>query len=74
MLLVKIVENNEIDDYFRTGEVKDMLALPCRVRKEIRIGPHRVRTARNMKKHHLKLFSIILDPALNQEVHLIPKF
>jgi len=27
--------------------------------------------ARNMKNHPLKLFSIILDSALNQEVHLI---
>ena len=30
--------------------------------------------ARNMKKHPLKLFSIILDPVLNQKVHLIQIF
>ena len=37
MLLVRIVENNTIDGYFRTGKVKYMLALPRRVRKEIRL-------------------------------------
>ena len=30
--------------------------------------------ARNRKKYSLKLFSIILDPALNQEVHLIQEY
>ncbi len=30
--------------------------------------------AKNSKKQPLKLFSIILDPALNQKVHLIPNF
>ncbi len=52
-----------------------MLALSRRVRKEIRIGPRRVTAppagARNRIKNR-KLFSIILDPALNQEVHLFP--
>jgi len=40
-----------------------------------RIGPRRIRAppteARNRKKQPLKLFPIILDPALNQKVHLI---
>ncbi len=49
-----------------------------RFRKGIRIGPSRVREppteAKNRKKHHLKLFSVILDPALNQKVHLILNF
>ena len=48
--------------------------MPRRIRKGIRIGPNRVRVllagARNRKKH-LILFSIILDPASNQKVHLI---
>ncbi len=53
--------------------VKWRLALPCRFRKGIRRGPRRKKTAwaRNKKKRPLKLFSIILDPALNQEVHQI---
>ena len=51
-----------------------MLALSRRVRKEIRIGTRMVKGARNRKKQHLKLFLIIIDPALNQEVHLIPLF
>ena len=43
MLLVRIVENDKILDYFRAGWVKQRLALPCSVRKDIRIGPCRVR-------------------------------
>ncbi len=41
--------------------------MPRRERKGIRIGRHRVRAlagARNRKKHPLKLFSIILIPAI----------
>ncbi len=51
--------------------------MPLRVRKDIRIGLCRVGAhlppsgARNRKKHLLKLFSLILDPALNREVHLV---
>ncbi len=44
------------------------------VRKWIRIGPICLvppAGARNKEKHLFKLFSIILDPALNQKVHLI---
>ena len=48
-----------------------MSALSRRVRTGIKIGPHA--GARNRKKHDLKLFLIILDPALNQEVNLIRK-
>ncbi len=39
MLLVRIVENNKIDDYFRAS-------IPRRVRKGIKIGPRRVRAPR----------------------------
>ncbi len=39
MLLVRIVENNKIDAYFRVGKVKQRIALPRRVRKGIRTGP-----------------------------------
>ena len=46
MLLVGIVENSDIDDYFRAGYVKQMFTLPCRVRKEIRIGPRKVKASR----------------------------
>ena len=49
--------------------------LPRRFRKGIRIGPCRVRAPSKVqkqgKKHSLILFSIILYPALNREVHLI---
>ena len=48
--------------------------MPHKVRKMIMIGPCRVRAparARNRKKHTIILFSIILDPASNQKVHLI---
>ena len=41
MLLVRIVENNKIDDYFRSGVVKLGIAVPRRVRKVIRIVPRR---------------------------------
>ena len=55
-----------------------MLALPYRVRKEIRIEPtaglEPLAGARNREKHFLILFSIILDQSLNQEVHLIQIF
>ena len=44
MLLVRIAENNKIDDYFRSGVVKLGIAVPRRVRKGIGIGPRRVRT------------------------------
>ena len=50
--------------------------MPRRVRKWIRIVTRKVRApagARIMKKHPLNLFSIIIDPALNQEVNLIQK-
>ncbi len=45
MLLVRILENNKIDDYL--GQI--MLALSHRVRKGNRIGPSR---GRNRKKHN----------------------
>ncbi len=65
MLLVRIIENNKIDVYFRACLVKLRLALPRRIRKDIRIGPRRVRAptrARNRKKTPPKLLLIILDP------------
>ncbi len=43
----------------------------------IRIETRRVRApavAKNGKKDLLKFFSIVLDPALNREVHRIRKF
>ena len=43
MWLVRIAENNKIVAYFRADWVKYRLALPHRVRKEIRIWPRRVR-------------------------------
>ncbi len=45
MLLIRIVENNIIDAYFRAGYVLSRLALPrrIRVRKSIIIGPRRVK-------------------------------
>ncbi len=53
-----------------------MLALPCRVRKEIRIGPAGLKPtgARNRIEHPLKSLSIIVDPAFNQEVAPDPIF
>ena len=48
MLLVRIVENIEIDDYL--GQIRLRLALYRRVRKGIRIGPHWVRSSRRGKK------------------------
>ena len=48
LLLVRNVENNKIDDYFRLGW--EMLALPRRVREEFRIGPGRVRAIRRSFK------------------------
>ena len=42
------------------------MIVPCRVRAS--------RWARNRKKIPQKLFSIILDPALNREVHQIQLF
>ncbi len=43
---LRIVENNKIDTYFRAGKVKRMLALPKIFRKEIKLGPHRVKAPR----------------------------
>ncbi len=51
-----------------------MLALPRRVRKEIRIWPRKVIAPRKRKKYPYKLFSMILDLALNQEVYLMQEF
>ena len=39
MVLIRIVENNKIDAYFRAGWVNHMLALPNMVRKGIRKEP-----------------------------------
>ncbi len=48
-----------------------LLSLPHRVKKAIRIWPLKVRATRRVKtrkKHPLiKSYSLILDPALNQE-------
>ncbi len=43
---MRIVENSNINDYFRAGYVKEMLALPHIVRKDIIMGPRRVRAPR----------------------------
>ena len=75
MLLVRIVENSKIDDYFKACLL--ILALPRRVKKEIRIVPTGLEPpagARTRKRYPLKLFSIILYPALNQEVQLKQTF
>ena len=42
MLLVRIVENDKTDAYFRAVYVKQRLALPRTVRKGIRICPARL--------------------------------
>ena len=55
MLLVRIVENNKIYDYFRAGLVKYMLALSCRVRREIRIEPRRY-CVNKLTKKNLPIF------------------
>ena len=44
MLLVRIIENNEINAYFRLGKVKVRIAMQCLER--IMIGPRRVRASR----------------------------
>ncbi len=49
MLLVRIIENDKIDAYFRSGSVNLWLALPRRVKKRNSIVPRRV-CARNRKK------------------------
>ncbi len=67
MLLVRIVENNKIDEHFRAGKVKLVLALAGSFRKEIRKGPCSVIAP-------LKLFSTSVNPAFNWEVHLIHYF
>ena len=38
MLLARIIENNKIEVYFRSGKDNLRLTLPRRVRKGIRIG------------------------------------
>ena len=43
MLLVRIIENNKIDVYFRSGHIKKRLVLPRKVRKVRRIMSCRVR-------------------------------
>ncbi len=74
MLLVRIVKNKKIDDYLGQVRLSKVQLCPARLEKMIRIGPRRVKApvgSRNRNKHHLKSFSIILDPASNQKVHLI---
>ncbi len=74
ILLVRIVENIKSDVYFRAGKGK---LFSEGMEKGLGLGPLGLELPagpRNRKKHFLKLFSIILDPALKQEVHLIQIF
>ncbi len=57
MLLVRIIENDKIDSYFRSCWVSFAL--------------QRLEIVKNNPQPLTSKFSIILDPAFYQEVHLI---
>ncbi len=65
MLLVRIVENAKLMLILRQVRLIKCKLCPHRVRKEIRIGPCRVRAPSNYFNNPRSLTS------LNQEVHLI---
>ncbi len=68
MLLVRIIENSEIDAYFRSDKVN----FAPQGQERIRIVPRSVRgSGSEQEKTPFKFVSIILDPALNQKVYLI---
>ena len=62
MLLFKIIENNEIDAYFRLGWLIKGWLCPAGLGRGLGECPE---GAVNRKKHPLNLFSIILDPAFH---------
>ncbi len=65
MLLVRFVKNTKFDANFRAGWVKVSFSPQGSIPSS---------AGAKKEKKPLKLFSIILDPSLNQKVHLIQLF